>query len=133
MRFITSSDTLTIDFVGAEQLWSLKGKLVLERKDIQSIKYVNKFNDWHRVEIRAPGTYVPGAIVAGSYLTDDGWDFVYVTNPQGWLRPKASDVLLIKTAAKRYRRVILSCSFVEAQKVIAWWNSGRETVKEKAR
>ena len=69
-----------------------------------------------------PGTYAPGILAAGSFLTEDGWDFMYVLKPKGFMNPVMQKVLVIETDQKRYRRLILSLEHAEAQKVLTWMN-----------
>jgi hypothetical protein len=81
------------------------------------------FDEWRRWEVRMPGASIPGHLVAGSYWTEEGWDFVYVVNPRGFIKPKADNVLVIETSQSRYKRIILSYDEAEAKKIVSWWKS----------
>ncbi len=50
-----------------------------------------------------PGTYIPGLIRAGSYLTPRGWEFWYVIR-------KRPEYVTIELKGGRYQRLILSPS-----------------------
>jgi hypothetical protein len=69
-----------------------------------------------------PGASIPGHLVAGSYWTEEGWDFIYIINPRGVYKPVADDVLVIETNQNRYARILLSTDAKEASRVVKWWN-----------
>ena len=108
---------------GREQLWALRAKIVIPKKDIVKVEYVAEFSDWRKLEVRLPGASVPGKLVAGSYWTEEGWDFLYIKNPRGFLKPKADNVLVIETNQSRFRRIIVSTDATTAGAVLAWWKS----------
>jgi hypothetical protein len=120
MKFVCAKDTLTIELHGREQVWALKAKIVVFKKDIKHIEYKDVFKDWKKWEVRLPGTGMPGKLVAGSFWTEDGWDFLYLVNPHGWLNPFALNVLYIETDKQKFKRVIVSCSKKEVAHVIKW-------------
>jgi len=120
MIFVTTNDALTIELHGREQIWSLKAKIVVPKSDIKAIEYKDVFKDWSKWEVRLPGTGMPGKLIAGSFWTEKGWDFLYLTNPHGWLNPFVHNVLYIETKQQKYRRVILSCDKDEVAEVIKW-------------
>ncbi|MDB5183252.1 MAG: hypothetical protein JWO47_1036 [Candidatus Saccharibacteria bacterium] len=121
MIITTEEDGLCVILHGREQLWALRAKLQINRDDILNISFVGMFDDWRKWEVRMPGASIPGRLLAGSYWTEEGWDFVYVVNPRGFVKPKADNVLVIETDQTRYKRIILSYDTAEAKRIVAWW------------
>lgn len=120
MKYVTDDDSLSIELEGFERFWALKTKLTILRENIIVAEYRELFDDWRKWEVRLPGTGMPGKLIAGSFWTERGWDFLYLINPHGWANPSVYNVLCIETNQPRYRRIIVSCSQLEAQKVAAW-------------
>jgi hypothetical protein len=54
----------------------------------------------HRQELRAPGSFFPGVIKAGTYYTDQGKEFWYVTQDRNYLTIELRD--------EPYQRIILT-------------------------
>jgi hypothetical protein len=54
----------------------------------------------HRRELRAPGSFFPGVIKAGTYYTDQGKEFWYVTQDGNYLTLELRD--------EPYQRIILT-------------------------
>lgn len=123
MNFLTDKKSLIIELYGREQLWSLKAKIIVLKKDIINVQYLDIFKDWRKWEVRLPGTGMPGRLIAGSFWTEEGWDFLYLKNPHGWLNPFVHNVLLIETKQQKYKRIILSITKAEAQNVLTWANN----------
>jgi hypothetical protein len=123
MKFLTDNKTLTIEMQGQEQLWALKNKIIVLKKDILKIEFIELFKDWRKWEVRLPGTGMPGKLVAGSFWTEQGWDFIYLKNPHGWLNPLAHNVLFIETKLPKFKRIILSSNFEETKILINWAKS----------
>ena len=122
MRFVTDKSQLIIEFQGREQIWALKTKVSVLKKHIIRVEYMSTFGDWRKWEVRLPGTGMPGKLIAGSFWTEEGWDFLYLKNPKGWLNPVVYNVLYIETTDKKYHRIILSCPSDEAGLVTEWAN-----------
>lgn len=120
MQFVFDKKSLTIEFQGREQVWALKAKVTILKKNIQLVQFLPLFNDWRKWEVRLPGTGMPGKLVAGSFWTEEGWDFLYLTNPHGWINPFVHNVLFIETNQQKFRRIIISVPESEAKKVIEW-------------
>jgi hypothetical protein len=120
MIFSTTKKDLTIVLQRQEQVWALKAKLVVAKKDITKIEYQEIFKDWRKWEVRLPGTGAPGILVAGSFWTEEGWDFLYLKRPHGWRRPFVHNVLVIETNQDRYRRIILSVPKEAVKDVLKW-------------
>lgn len=108
---------------GREQLWALRAKIVIPKKDIMNVEYVSEFSDWRKLEVRLPGASVPGKLVAGSYWTEEGWDFLYIKNPRGFIKPRADNVLVIETNQNRFKRIIVSADATSAAEILAWWKA----------
>lgn len=120
--YITETNaTLTVILEGREQVAALKARIAMPKKTIKNIGYAEVFNDWRNWEVRMPGTYAPNLLMAGSYWTEEGWDFVYAKKPKGFVHPELHGVLVIETDLNRYRRVIVACPKKRADEIIAWW------------
>ncbi len=122
MILTTTKKELTIALHGREQVWALKAKIVVAKEDVTKIEYKEVFNDWRKWEVRLPGTGAPGILVAGSFWTEEGWDFLYLKRPHGFRRPFVHNVLVIETNQDRYRRIILSVPKEAVKDVLAWLN-----------
>jgi len=121
VKFSTTKDELSIELHGREQLWALRARVRINREDIVSIKYQKNFKDWRKWEVRMPGASIPGHLVAGSYWTEEGWDFIYVTDPRGLYKPLADNVLVVETKLDRYKRIIVSMPSKEANNITNWF------------
>ena len=124
MTITTDQSGLSIILHGVEQFWALRAKLVIPREDIVGISYQSNFEDWRRWEVRMPGASIPGHLVAGSFWTEEGWDFLYIVDPRGFIKPKADNVLVIETKQDRYRRIVVSYDASQAAQIVAWWKKG---------
>lgn len=120
MNFITTKKNLTIALHGREQMYALKAKVVVTKKDIKLLEYKDVFKDWRRWEVRMPSASIPGRVVAGSYWTEKGWDFLYLVNFHGWRRPFVHNVLYIETKLPKYKRIIISATKKEVAHVLKW-------------
>lgn len=123
MVFHFTPTTVTIELQGLEQLWALRRRLVVERTQIEKVERVERFSDWRPTELRLPGTYMPAVLMAGSYWTPEGWDFIYSSRPSGLLNPKLSSVLVVTTASNRYRRIIVGASDQQMGVWLDWWRA----------
>lgn len=125
MTISTNDDGICIELHGREQFWALRAKISILKDTITSIKYEPTFQDWRKWEVRMPGTHAPSKLLAGSYWTEEGWDFMYIKRPIGFIKPKVEDVLVIETNQDRYKRLILSSDKVESSSIIKWWNKNQ--------
>jgi hypothetical protein len=100
MKLYLSDDQLTIELEWYEQLWSvtLERQLRIPLAQIDRVNTTEPQTTW--MEVRAPGTFLPGVIKAGTYYTKFGKEFWYVTSDQSYL------VLELRNAA--YRRIVLT-------------------------
>lgn len=122
MKVLRGKDVLRIELEGPEQVWAMKATLDIPKKHILYAEWCEVFDEWKKWEVRLPGTYAPGILAAGSFWTEDGWDFLYISHPKGFTNPVARQVLHIETDMKKYRRYVLSMEHSEAQKVLTWMN-----------
>lgn len=129
MTITTNDDGLCVELHGREQFAALRAKISILRDTITDVRFEQKFNDWRKWEVRMPGTHAPKLLLAGSYWTEEGWDFLYIKRPVGFAKPHAENVLVIETTADRYRRIILSSDESEAAGIIKWWNRTKKTLK----
>lgn len=120
MRLVTLSDQLIIRLSRSEMLYAFRRKLTISRHSVVKVEWVAQFKTWPKYEFRCPGSYLPGVIMAGSYFSPDGWDFVYAPKPKGWTRPTLTNVLVITTKRWRYRRIILNLPESQAQEIARW-------------
>lgn len=123
MKFTLEPQRLIVSLSGTEKLLSFKNHLMVDRHTITDLSWHPSFDAWRKLEIRLPGTGAPGALIAGSFWTPEGWDFVYVRRPHGFFKPRAANVLVIENSLNKYRRIVLSCSEKQAQTIITWWRS----------
>jgi hypothetical protein len=120
MRFITDKNSLTIELTRREQIRALKAKIKIEKSDVADVNFKELFKDWRNWEVRLTAAGLPGRLVAGSYWTEEGWDFLYLRDPHGLRRAFVHNVLCIETNKHKYKRIIVSCSKKEAKKIIVW-------------
>lgn len=97
MKIILTKDYLKINFSTAKKILSMKGSFTIPLKHIQSITTELPKPTWE--EIKAPGTMIPGLIKAGTYYTEKGKQFWFVTKGKG--------ILNIKLKNESYQRIIL--------------------------
>ena len=115
--------TTSISFVleGTEQVAALRAKVTVEKKDIVSVQWHDVYADWRRMMVRMPGSYLPRWIMAGSYWTEEGWDFVYARKPRGMMKPVLHNVMVIETKQDKYRRLIIETNKDNMQEIASWW------------
>jgi hypothetical protein len=122
MYTVTTTDTISFVLEGAEQVLAFRAKVKIKKSDITRIDWYGKFNDWPKLQVRMPGSYLPSWIMAGSYYSDEGWDFVLAKKPKGMLQPLLFDVLVVETKKDKYRRVVFKMTKEDAEKILDWWN-----------
>lgn len=123
MYTMTTADSITFVMEGSEQVLSLRAKISVNRKDITKVSWHDRFSDWPKMQVRMPGTYLPRWIMAGSYYSDEGWDFVLAKKPKGMMQPVLFDVLVVETKLDRYKRIIIRTDKAKADEVISWWKN----------
>jgi hypothetical protein len=122
MYYTFTNQRLTFVLEGGEQVAALKAKVSIEKSTIETVSFHDVFSDWHSMMVRMPGSYMPRLIMAGSYWTDEGWDFVYAHKPRGLRVPMLRNVLVISTSQDKYKRIIIETSKEKADEIIRWWN-----------
>lgn len=98
MKLRIYNGQLEIDLGRAEKVLALKGPLKIPLKHIKEATI--EAPEPSLLEIRAPGTYVPRLIKAGTYYTKRGKEFWYVTRSKG--------CLTIELKNEAYKRLVLS-------------------------
>jgi len=100
MQLSLANEKLSIEFEWYEQLWAVRFDRVMEISiaHIQAVSTAEPQSDW--TQVRAPGTFVPGIIKAGTYYTKQGKEFWYVTDDKNYLTLELQD--------EPYRRVIIT-------------------------
>lgn len=101
MNLSIIENRLKIELEWYEQLWAFTMNKTMEIPigDIELATPEEPMSNW--AEIRAPGTFVPGVIKAGTYYTFRGKEFWYVTREKDYL------TLILKTE-NPYKRIILT-------------------------
>lgn len=100
MKLRIESDKLQIEFNFWEQVWGVKFNKIWEIPlvNIESATSKEPQSNWR--EIKAPGSFVPGLIKAGTYYTNRGKEFWYVT--------KETNYLTLELSNESYKRIILN-------------------------
>jgi hypothetical protein len=65
-------------------------------------------------QLRLPGTHLPGLIKAGTYLTNRGWEFWYLTR-NGRQHP-----VTVSLRGHRYARLVLGIGEPTAERINEW-------------
>lgn len=101
MHLTRTSTHLSIHLDGYERLWAfhLGSSIEVPLGDIIEVSTDLPPSTWR--ELRAPGTFLPGVIKAGTYYTERGREFWYVTQPS---------VLIIDMREGYYKRIVISLS-----------------------
>jgi hypothetical protein len=85
MKLHLENDYLTIELEWYEQLWAVTfdRQLRIPLNHIDRVTTTEPQSSW--AEIRAPGTFLPGLIKAGTYYSNRGKEFWYVTTDKDYL------------------------------------------------
>jgi len=100
MNLSIVDDKLRLDWEWYEQLWAFTFQKTWEipLANIKGVTTEEPQSNW--AEIRAPGTFLPGVIKAGTYYTGRGKEFWYVT--------KEKDYLTLELQHEPYQRIVLT-------------------------
>ena len=81
MQLTLTSTHLIVDLDWQERLWAchIGSAIQVPLEQIVAVSCDRPDTSWR--EIRAPGTFFPGAIRAGTYYTERGREFWYATPP----------------------------------------------------
>jgi hypothetical protein len=115
MLLSIEEDRLTLTLQGAERLWAVKLRPIeVPRANVVRAEAALPPTTWK--ELRAPGTFLPGVIKAGTYYTGRGKEFWYV------LQRKKDNPLTIELTGKPYRRIALTIDHAAswAERINAW-------------
>ena len=88
---------LKIEFTPTEKILSIHGTINIPLSQITQVS--GELLDFTWKEIRMPGTSLPGVIKAGTYITDRGNEFWYVT--------RNKKILRIELRNNFYKRIVL--------------------------
>ncbi|MGK7901373.1 MAG: hypothetical protein AB4352_08175 [Hormoscilla sp.] len=93
-------DKLQIEWEWYEQLWGANLEKIwkIPLSHIQGVTTEEPASSW--TEIRAPGTFFPGIIKAGTYYSNRGKEFWYVTNDR--------DYLVLSLQEESFQKIILT-------------------------
>ncbi|CBN54461.1 MULTISPECIES: hypothetical protein [Kamptonema] len=100
MKFSFELDKLKIEFCFWEQVWAVRFNKFWEipLANIEGATSKEPQSNWR--EIKAPGSFMPGVIKAGTYYTNRGKEFWYVT--------KDSNYLTVEFKNESYKRMIVN-------------------------
>lgn len=126
MKIFTNNDEICVELHGREQFWALRAKVRIPQEAITNVRFEEQFQDWRKWQVRMPGTHAPRLLLAGSYWTEEGWDFLYIRRPAGFINPRVHNVLVIETSQDRYKRVIVSCDESESRDIVTWWKKQKK-------
>ena len=97
MKLEITDGVLKIEFTPTEKVLSIHGEIKIPISQITQVSGDLLDTTWK--EIRMPGTALPGVIKAGTYITDRGKEFWYVT--------RNKKILRIELTNNFYKRIIL--------------------------
>ena len=98
MKIIIDGDYLKIKFSVIERILGIHGSFKIPVPNVRRVTTQHPVQSLK--EIRLPGTFLPGVIKAGTYLTDRGKEFWYTT--------RKKEYLTIELENEFYKRIILS-------------------------
>ncbi|MBH8555717.1 hypothetical protein I8751_25900 [Nostocaceae cyanobacterium CENA357] len=93
-------EKLQIQFTWKEQLLAVRCQKIWEipLAHIEQVTITKPQSNWK--DLRAPGTFIPGVIKAGTYYTNRGKEF--------WYTDKQTNYLTIELKDESYKRIILT-------------------------
>jgi len=99
MNLTINNETLQIKLTFLEQFFAfrLKKNLEIPLAHIKQVTTAKPQSSWK--DLRSPGTSIPGVIGAGTFYTERGKEFWYVTQDGNYL--------LIELKDESYQRIIL--------------------------
>lgn len=100
MNISIVGDRVRIELEWYEQLWAFTWDKSwdIPLSHIESVTSAEPQSNW--AEIRAPGTFLPGVIKAGTYYSSRGKEFWYVT--------REKDYLTLELKDEPFKRIILT-------------------------
>lgn len=100
MNLNVVDQNLQIELTFKEQLLAARFNKLLQIPLVHITQATTAKPQKHRRELRAPGSFSPGVIKAGTYYTDQGKEFWYVTQDGNYLTLELRD--------EPYQRIILT-------------------------
>ena len=100
MNLTITNENLQIKLTFLEQFFAfrLKKNLEIPLAHIKQVTTAKPQSSWK--DLRSPGTFLPGVIRAGTYYTERGKEFWYVTKDRNYL--------VIELKDEPYQRIILN-------------------------
>jgi hypothetical protein len=110
MKLNLENDNLIIDLEWYEQFWAvtLNKQIQIPLSHIDRVSTAEPSSNWS--DLRAPGSFLPGIIKAGTYYTKQGKEFWYAVTDKNYLTLELHD--------EPYRRLIITIP-----DNISWYNS----------
>ncbi|MEU1689673.1 hypothetical protein [Micromonospora sp. NPDC005707] len=94
-------ERLVVRLSGADRFWALALGVEVPTEAVTSVRPVSRAEAYSRGSgFRLPGSYWPGLIMAGSYVSRS-------TGRSFWCVHRADEVLLVELKGQRYDRLIL--------------------------
>jgi len=98
MQVFSDDSNMYIKFSALEKILSVHGSFTIPLDTVSEISYERPVQSLR--EIKMPGTFFPGVIKAGTYLTNRGREFWYTTRNKPFV--------IIELKGGFYKRIILS-------------------------
>jgi hypothetical protein len=99
VKITAENEKLVLEVQGWDKLWALKSRLEIPRANIRSARADPAVAHGWWKGIRAPGTHLPGVIVAGTFYQDGKRIFWDVKDPE--------KTIVIHLADDRYDELIV--------------------------
>ncbi|MEC4893674.1 MAG: hypothetical protein SAL07_24225 [Oscillatoria sp. PMC 1051.18] len=103
MKLNLVDSCLEIELTLVEQLLAFKLDKVLQIPLTEITRVTTSAPETNWKQLRAPGTFFPGIIKAGTYYTDRGKEFWYVTKPTN-----ERNYLTLELNSDAYQRIVLT-------------------------
>ena len=100
MKLKVVDQNLQIELTFKEQLLAARFNKLWQIPLVHITRVTTAFPQKRRKELRAPGVFFPGIIKTGTYYTDQGKEFWYVTQQRNYLTLELKD--------EPYKRIILT-------------------------
>ncbi len=97
-RVTIDGENLLIEIEGADKLWALKSRLSVPLGNVRGVS-ADPGGTEGPTGLRAPGTYVPGVITAGTFHVDGERVFWDVHDP--------TKAVVVELSDQRYSRLII--------------------------
>lgn len=98
---------LVVEPIGWHKLWSVKRQMRVPLEHVSAARADPREKIGWPSGIRAPGTFLPGVIAAGSYYSD-GWTFWDVSRPR--------NIVVIDLNGEPYKQLVIDVA--EPEKIV---------------